>query len=93
MVLVFLKEVRLCLSLVLFNKKINTNKQGVIISTLLFYLQNLKIMSRKKLEKGQLLKDWFGRRKEDSYTHKDNTNKLFNWPFSGLLLEVNVSIH
>jgi hypothetical protein len=36
-------------------------------------------MSRKKMEKGQLLKDWFGRRAEDSYTHRDSTNKLFNW--------------
>lgn len=36
-------------------------------------------MGRNKMVKGQLLKDWFGRRVEDSYTHKDNTNKLFNW--------------
>ena len=36
-------------------------------------------MARAKMEKGQLLKDWFGRRAEDSYTHRDSTNKLFNW--------------
>ena len=36
-------------------------------------------MAREKMEKGQLLKDWFGRRAEDSYTHKDNSKKLFNW--------------
>ena len=36
-------------------------------------------MARAKMEKGQLLKDWFGRRAEDSYTHRDGTNKLLNW--------------
>ena len=36
-------------------------------------------MAREKMEKGQLLKDWFGRRAEDAYTHKDDSNKLFNW--------------
>lgn len=36
-------------------------------------------MAREKIEKGQLLKDWFGRRAENAYTHKDDTNKLFKW--------------
>ena len=33
----------------------------------------------KREEKGKMLKDWFGRRAEDSYTRVDNSKKLFNW--------------
>lgn len=36
-------------------------------------------MAREKTEKGDLLKDWFGRRAEDSFTNADDSKRLFNW--------------
>lgn len=31
------------------------------------------------MSKNNYAKDWFGRRQEESYTYKDNTNRFFNW--------------
>jgi len=36
-------------------------------------------MAKKRLKPGQYAKDWFGRRAEDSYIKRDNTNKAFSW--------------